>query len=358
MTPKKRDRDGIFMRKGSFYISFTEVSGRRVQRKLKGVISRTKAKELRNAELARVEKARTLGYVEPTKDAFAAIIPRYLKHQEARLTPAAYERSRGIVETHLSAFFGTMQLASIRRQDVQKYITHRLGEVSTDTVIKEVNVLKHLFGLAVDWELIPINPAYRMGGAKDNMKASPGRVRYLQPTELGAVLQACPEWLRPIVGLAVSTGMRRGEILGLRWLDVDRKNSRLLLPQTKNGDGRIVYLNELALQALSAVPVPQDAKPTDRIFRGESITPENVSLAFLRACRKVGIADFRMHDLRHTAASHLRMAGADLQDVAALLGHRDLRMTNRYAHLSGDHLSAAVKRLDAVFTPLQLPEGN
>jgi integrase len=243
-----------------------------------------------------------------------------------------------------------MPLAEIRRQDVQKYITKRLGEVSGDSVIKEVNVLKHLFGLAVEWELIPVNPAYRMGGKKDNMKASPGRLRYLQPTELQAVLGACPQWLRPIAGLLAFTGMRRGEVLGLRWLDVDLKGGRILLPQTKNGDGRVVPLNDLAASVLETV---QPSSPTGRIFPTD-VEPEAVSIAFLRACRKIGIVDFKLHDLRHTAASWMRMSGADLQDVADVLGHRDLRMTRRYAHLSGEHLSTAVKRLDAVFTPLEL----
>ena len=66
-----------------------------------------------------------------------------------------------------------------------------------------------------------------------------------------SLLEACPEWLRPIAGLAVATGMRRGEILGLRWLDMDFEGGRIMLPQTKNGDGRIVYLNTLAQQALA-----------------------------------------------------------------------------------------------------------
>jgi integrase len=146
------------------------------------------------------------------------------------------------------------------------------------------------------------------------------------------------------------TGMRRGEVLGLRWLDVDLAGGRIILPQTKNGDGRVVWLNDLAVGVLETLT---SGSPTDRVFPAH-ITPENVSLAFLRACRKIDIADFKLHDLRHTAASWLRMSGADLHDVAALLGHRDLRMTKRYAHLSGDHLSAAAKRLDAVFTPPQL----
>ncbi len=220
-------------------------------------------------------------------------------------------------------------------------------------MVKELNILKHLFNLAVEWELVPQNPAQGM-----KMPRVPaGRVRYLQPSELHSVLKACPHWLQPIAGLLAFTGMRRSEVLGLRWLDVDRKGERIMLPQTKNGDGRIVWLNTLACQVLDSIP-KNGAKPTDRVFpASDEVSPENVSLAFLRACRKLGIADFRLHDLRHTAASWLRMSGADLQDVAELLGHRDLRMTKRCSHLSPAHLSAAVQRLDGVFgTAPKLPE--
>ncbi len=106
-----------------------------------------------------------------------------------------------------------------------------------------------------------------------------------------------------------------------------------MLPQTKNGEARIVYLNKLAQAALASLP-REDTKPTDLVFAGESITPENVSLAFLRACRSVKISDFRFHDLRHTAASWMRMNGADIHTVALILGHKDLRMAARYQHLS------------------------
>jgi integrase len=142
--------------------------------------------------------------------------------------------------------------------------------------------------------------------------------------------------------------MRRGEILGLRWLDVDLRGGRIMLPQTKNGEGRIVYLNNLAQQALSAVP-REKALLTDRVFVGGSVTPENVSLAFLRACRAVKVLDFRFHDLRHTAASWMRMQGADIHTVALILGHKDLRMAARYQHLSPAFLSDAVKLLDTSF---------
>jgi hypothetical protein len=79
------------------------------------------------------------------------------------------------------------------------------------------------------------------------------------------------------------------------------------------------------------------------------VTPENVSLAFLRACRSVNVSDFRFHDLRHTAASWMRMKGADIHTVALILGHKDLRMAARYQHLSPAFLSDAVKLLDGAY---------
>ncbi len=345
---KVKDRDGIYQRRdrpGTWWGSWIDASGKRRQRKLQAHTLQ-QARSLLNAEKARVEKILTLGYAPPSAEMLTTVVNRYLKHQKARLTPAAYVRESGILESHIKPFFGTeTKIASVRRADVQRYVTERSGEVSAASVTKELNVLKHLMSLAVEWELIPANPAHGVKAPK----APAGRVRYLQPGELRAVLEACPEWLRPIAVLAVSTGMRRGEILGLRWLDIDMKNSRLLLPQTKNGEGRIVYLNELALQALQSIGTQVHAKPTDRIFQGESVTPENVSLSFLRACRSAEIHDFHFHDLRHTAASWMRMKGADIHTVAVLLGHKDLRMAARYQHLSPAHLSDAVKLLDTAF---------
>jgi integrase len=140
--------------------------------------------------------------------------------------------------------------------------------------------------------------------------------------------------------------MRRGEILGMRFLDVDRRGERILLPQTKNGEGRIVYLNQLAQNVFDG-QITVEARPTDRVF--SRATDAQVSMAFRRAAKAAGIEDFRFHDLRHTAASWLRMEGADIHTVAQLLGHKDLRMAARYQHLSPAFLADAVKKLDQVF---------
>jgi integrase len=145
--------------------------------------------------------------------------------------------------------------------------------------------------------------------------------------------------------------MRRSEVLGLRWLDLDLLHDRIMLHQTKNGEGRIVYLNKAAQAAVKSLTFEANTKPTDKLFPG--ITHNQVSVAFRRACQAVKIVDFRFHDLRHTAASWLRMEGADIHTVAQLLGHKDLRMAASYQHLSPQFLANAVGRLDAVFGELR-----
>ncbi|HEU0183790.1 MAG TPA: tyrosine-type recombinase/integrase [Blastocatellia bacterium] len=338
-------RDGVYQREdrgNSWWISWTDAQGRRRQRKTDAQ-NITQAKQIRAAELLRVEQARILGHQPPGKDTFEDVATRYLKYQKARLGATSYRREEGIVRVRL-AQFNNVPLASIRRMDIQHYVTDRAAKVSAYTVQRELGVLKHIFSLALEWEIVPANPAQHV----KSPKLPAGRMRYLQPTELKALLNVCPDGLREIVALAVSTGMRRGEILGLRYLDVDLSNRRIMLPQTKNGSGRIVYLNDNAKMVLESLPA---GNPADRVF-AEWDGPR-VADAFERARGKVKLVDFRFHDLRHTAASWMRMSGADIHTVAQLLGHKDLRMAARYQHLSPDFLAEAVGKLDAVFGSLK-----
>lgn len=321
-------RDGVYRRKdrSGFWISWTDAQGRRRFRKTDAT-NITQAKQIRSAEKMRVEQAKALGFAPPGEETFAEVAKRFLKHQKARLTAKAYQREEGIINLHLIPFFNC-PLAGVRRQDAQRYVTHRSGEASACTVQKELNVLKHVLTLAVEWEIIPINTAH---GVK-SPRVPAGRVRYLQPTELGVLLKACQEWLRPIVALAFCTGMRRGEIVGLRRLDVDLANQRVLLPQTKNGEGRIVYLNKFAMTAIESALSKEDFGATANIFG--DVTPDQVTTAFRRLCVSLEIENFRFHDLRHTAASWMRMSGSDTHTVGLVLGQKDPRMAARYQHLS------------------------
>jgi integrase len=355
---KTKDRDGIYQRKDrpGWWASWIDASGKRRQRKLEAH-TLTQARKLLADEKEKADKQRTTGIVPPTKDSFAEFADVFIDYQRRRIAPkpakwkisqTEFNRQKGIIEAHLKPFFGKMKLALIRKKDVNDYIDSRIGAVSDGTVIKEMNCLKRLFAVAVNKEKITTNPAH---GA-DVPEAPKGRNRYLLPNELGKVLRACPEWLRPIVGLAVSLGTRRGELLRVRWEDVDIDSGQILLRHTKNGQERPAFINDLALQVLTSLGVGKKKKGL--LF--PNVTPPQVSVAFIRACQEAGIEDFSLHDLRHTFASHARMNGVDLHTLQKLLGHSDPRMTDVYANLSQTFLLDAAKRLDGVLSLAPAPD--
>jgi integrase len=353
--PKKQQhrRDGIYERKDrpGFWGSYVDASGRRKQRKLPAP-TLTQARE----ELHSIKKAVAYqlehGVPQPTKETFADFATLFLGYQKRRistrvlrgkLSEAEYNRQSGIMAKHLIPFFGKMKLGTIKRRDVIAYINSRTGQVGDGTVIKEVNTLKRMFSVAIDSDKLAVNPAHRAPVPK----APEGRVRYLSTEEMGNILRSCPEWLRPIVGLLVSTGARRGELLKVRWEDINISRGEIRLRHTKSGKERIAYINELVEQVLGAMA--EDAtKAKGLLFPG--VTPAQVTVAFSRACKDAKVEDFKLHDLRHHFSSMLRQNGVDLHTLQKLLGHSDPRMTDRYAHLSQQFLMDAAKRLDAVLS--------
>ncbi len=175
MRGKTRERDGVYQRadRPGWWISFTNAKGQRRRRKVAGAHTMQQARAALASELQNVERARIFGAAPPSPEAFQVISKRYLNHQKARLTSAAYERTRGVVEGKLKDFFGTMKISEIRRGDVQRYITKRCGDVTAGTVARELNILKRLFSLCVEWELLPFNPSSGRKSSARGTRASP-----------------------------------------------------------------------------------------------------------------------------------------------------------------------------------------
>jgi integrase len=138
--------------------------------------------------------------------------------------------------------------------------------------------------------------------------------------------------------------MRRGELLALRWKDVDHNGRLLYLPETKNGSLRVLALNELSIRVLQSLPMGAPADPLLPGIDGMRLTDHTRNLF-----RRLGIEGASFHSLRHTAASQLVMQGVDLYAVGQILGHRSPAMTQRYAHLSLHYMAAAAGKLDGVF---------
>ena len=175
-----------------------------------------------------------------------------------------------------------------------------------------------------------------------------GRVRFLSDDERSRLLKACLEsdepLLHPFVVVALSTGTRRGELLSLRWPDVDFHAGQIRLLETKNDERRAVPLTGLALDLVTGMASVRRID-TDLVFPFKG-GKQGLRAPWEKALKKAEIEDFRFHDLRHSAASYLAMNGATLAEIAEILGHKTLQMVKRYSHLTKQHTSRVVAAMN------------
>jgi integrase len=246
------------------------------------------------------------------------------------------------VEKIRLAFLGRQAIAKARVADlsagmVREYRDARLKTVAASTVNREMNLLGHVIETARKEWAVPfqVNPVQEVRRPKN----PPARDRRLRPGEEERLLSACSAarggFLPACVVLAIETGMRQGEIVGLQWKDVDleRRVARLHEGATKNGHGRGVPLSS------RAVAVLQERGPASgRVFDG--VTPGAIKQAFAKAATRAGMPDLHFHDLRHEAVSRLFERGFNVMEAAAVSGHRDLTMLRRYAHLEASALAS------------------
>jgi integrase len=215
---------------------------------------------------------------------------------------------------------------------------------------------------AVEWELIERSPFEK--GNSLQVKENNRRTRFLSEDEIDKLLEACstkiikfpeskkhvkqmtrkdPDYLLDIVECAIHTGMRKGEILSLKWEQI--RDGFIYLRETKTNEPRQIPINETLDEVFKRIRRKQHLT-SDYVFTylGKSI--KDVKTAFNAAVKRAGIEDFRFHDLRHTFASQLLLHGGSLKDVQELLGHKTMTMTLRYAHLTQEHKRKAVNLLN------------
>lgn len=216
------------------------------------------------------------------------------------------------------------------------------------TVNRFIATLSHAFSFAVkDRRLLDRNPVADIGRKKEPR----GRTRFLSDEERAALLGACEksEWpaLRALVLLGLTTGARRGELISLRWSDVDLKTGRALVRDTKNGEQRTLPLTGKALEALRELKLQGSAR-SEHVFSNPSGFPgpfEHFDSHWYAAVERAGISDFHFHDLRHSTASMLAAQGASLLEIADVLGHKTLAMVKRYSHLVVDHKARVIEKM-------------
>jgi integrase len=258
----------------------------------------------------------------------------YLRHVKAtcRWWKGEAARMKSLVR-----HFGKMALAEISPYDVERYKEKRRKTLSGPGINRELAVLKSMLNRAGEWGFakLTVNPVSKVGYFPERQVE-----RILSEEEAARLIEACGRAVRPVVITALNTGMRRGEILELRWENVDFKRRFIRVERSKNGRSRKVPMNSTLAAELSRLR----ENGTLYVFTqraGERL--KSIVTAFQTACRHAAIGHVRFHDLRHTFATNLVMNGVDLVTVKEILGHSDISMTVRYSHPSDERKMAAVE---------------
>lgn len=262
------------------------------------------------------------------------------------------DKKRQHLAQWLAPFFGDKPLSKIETFDLQRYAKQRRLQGAADgTINREYATLSHLLHRAVEWRWLD-----RLPCKIPRLKEPGGRIVYLTPEQIARLLEAAAgdaRWeVYPFVVIGLHTGMRRMEILSIRLMDIDLERRVIHVPNAKAGPRAQPIGPELAeyLGGLLASAAPDQVW----LFPANSACGHAVSIeqSFRRVVKAAGLdpREVVRHTLRHTAITHLVQSGADLPTVKRISGHKTLQMVERYSHQNGEHLQAAMDRLERRIT--------
>lgn len=244
---------------------------------------------------------------------------------------------------NLIRLLGNLSLEQIGPHLAPSFLSQRLAEkVGPKAANDDLRRLHALLNLATRDKLLSKNPFSGWG----SLKEPPARTRWLTYDEEDAILAECDEEFGRLVQIAALSGMRQAEQLTSEVSQVLWKTSSLYLPLTKNGDARHVPMGDDLIELIRAQVALGSKWLCPNRSRSNRWLRDNLTRYFDKAVARAGVEDFTWHDLRHTYCSRLAMSGVQLRTIQILAGHKSIKTTERYAHLSAAHLAEAVKKLD------------
>jgi len=334
---------GIYKRGNIYWLRYADVTGR-VIRESSGTGDYKAALKVLAKHRKDVSDGKRAATLKVRNVSFAELAEEYLKWAKPqRAYTSKVYMSRQLVER-----FGMIPLRRFSVHLLEGYQQELLAAgKAAATINRKFALIKHMFHKASDWLMVD-DEMLRMVRKVKMLKEPPGRLRYLTPEEAQRLIAECSLRLQPIVTLALNSGMRCGEILGLTWGDVDLRNGLIRIGHSKNGERRDIPINETVRSVFAGILRRLDSEYVFCDERGNRA--RSVKNAFIKACRKAGLHDFHFHDLRHSAASFMAMAGVDLMAIKQVLGHKTIQMTLKYSHLSPNYLRTAVVALGKALT--------
>lgn len=322
--------------KERWYIYYRAASRRYVREAVKGAASRADA--LKVLQEKALEAFRDSNGIKKPKTR-----PKFSEFAEIYLATTKHLKDwynyNYRVRIHLIPFFGKSYLDEITPMQIEEYRSLRLKKVKGITTNRELALLKGMFTKAIDSGLVVTNPVKKV---KFISESDCQRERILTQDEERRLMDAAVSHLRPFLAIALNTGMRRGEILNLRWPQVDFRSRLVHVIKTKRAKNRIVPMNKTLYETLKALRA--EAPGSDKVYPWK-----HVQNAYEKARAGAKLDGLRLHDLRHTFATRLIQAGVDVFTVQRILGHSTITMTMRYVHSFEPEMRAAVEKLDEKF---------
>lgn len=261
----------------------------------------------------------------------------------AKINKRSYRREIYRYKKVLLPFFKGKRLNEINTWLIEKFKLSMAKEHKPATVNRELSLLSIMFSKAIEWGKTQEHPI--KGGKVKKLREDNITERPLSDEEEKLLLDNANGFLKSIIITALDTGMRRGEILGITWNDVDLKNRTILVRNTKNGKDRRLPMTERVSYAIIAL---NKSRPYgDWLFyKNGNGGSWAVNSAFRRLINRIGLNGLRFHDFRHTFATRLVTSGIDIVTVQILLGHSDIRMTMRYSHPGSSEMRKAIDILN------------
>lgn len=329
----------------TYYIRYKNPKKVNCQRKIGNaeILSLSQARALARRKLAEVAMGE-----DPFKDAPVNLSPTLEAFAENDYIPyvktykKSWEMDISRIRNHLLPYFGTMCMKDIEKRNVVQLINDQLPTYKPGSINRVIILLRYMFNLAIKWEIEGVfrNPTAGIPLLKENNQVE----RFLSAEEAKALLIAIKASKNPmlqhIVSMLILTGARKREVLDAKWEDFDMERTSWRIPNTKAGKARIVPLSDTATALLTKL---RKKKRSPYAFANPiTLKPyKSIYYSWHTARKEAGLDDVRIHDLRHSFASFLVNAGRSLYEVQTLLGHTQIKTTQRYAHLSTTSLRAA-----------------
>jgi len=356
----------IRKRGDSYQIDYFDPDGKRVRKSFK---KRKEAEAELGKRVSLIAEGRYLDVKKEYKTTLKELADKYKENFE---TQASFITGKGAYLENFKGHFGSdTLLANIKYVHLESYRNHlkrkptHFGTIRTDaSVNREMSCLHHLFVKGAEWDMTGENPFDK--GKCLLLKENNKRLRYLTEDEIDSLLNNCKGHLKDVVECALNTGMRRGEILSLKWSQI--RNGFIYLQKTKTNNARQIPIND-DLQGLfdriqnrkdkpkknvirlDRKPVKAKAVKSEYVFNYHGKPVTEIKRSFKKAIEGAKIEDCRFHDLRHTFASHMVMRGASIKEIQEILGHKTMTMTLRYAHLSQEHKKKAINLINGLTAP-------